>query len=142
MRATYCYLSILPARKGSFRAVDTLSPLARSRSIPLFDIPLPVLDKGKTLEGYLAERATGVHRALQGTRPVYIDVHDLPLDLRTASGVQPITYLFDRLRMSGSQAIPVTGTQADRDGSYMAAVRSIVARDRRGSYCQMLCTAL
>jgi hypothetical protein len=133
MRGSYCYLSILPARKGAFRAVDMLSPLARSRTAHLFDVPVPVLENGKTLDNYLEERADGVYRALGGTRPVYIDVHDLQLDLRTCSGAQPITFLLDSLRRRGALAIPVTGTEADRDRDYLAGVRSIVARDKRGA---------
>lgn len=132
MRGAYCYLPVLRAKKGEFRAVHSLSPSARSRLVPLFDVPVPVLRNGKTLESYLAERAKGIHSAWP-TRPLYVDVHDLPLNLRTPSGMQPITYLFDLLRMHGSFAVPVTGTEPDRDRNYLAAVRAIVARDGRGA---------
>ena len=59
MRGTYCYLPILPARGGAFRAVSWLSPTARSRLIPMFDIPDPVLGKGEIVESHLAKRAKG-----------------------------------------------------------------------------------
>lgn len=62
-----------------------------------------------------------------------MDVHDLPLNLRTASGAQPINLLFDLLRMHGSKAIPVTGTEAERGREYLAAIREIIARDHRGA---------
>ena len=132
MRGTYCYLPILPARKGAFRAMDVLSPPARSRLTPLFDVPSPVLKGNETIEVYLAERAQGIHRACGTMRPMYVDVHDLPLDLHTSSDTQPIVHLFDLLRMHSSLAVPVTGTEADRDKDYLESVRSIVARDRRG----------
>jgi len=133
MRGVYCYLPVLRAKEGEFRAVRSLSPSARSRLVPLFDVPIPVLKDGKTLGGYLAERAEGIHSAWGTARPLYVDVHDLPLDLRTSSEVQPITYLFDLLRVHGSLAVPVTGTEPDRDRDYLAAIRAIVARDRMGA---------
>lgn len=133
MRSAYCYLPILRAKEGEFHAVGSLSPAACSRLVPLFDIPIPVLRDGKTFEAYLLERAEGIHKSWRPTRPVYVDVHDLPPDLRTSSGAQPITYLFELLRMHASLAIPVTGTEADRGQDYLAAVGAIVARDRRGA---------
>src|ERR1700675_2180676 len=57
MRGTYCYLPILRARWGAFQAIGELSPIARSRLTPLFDVPVPTSKNGKTLETYLAERA-------------------------------------------------------------------------------------
>ena len=68
MRGAYCYLPILTARDGAFRAVSTLSPLARSRLTPLFDVPAPVLKEGKTLDAYLTERANGMHRCWDAGR--------------------------------------------------------------------------
>jgi hypothetical protein len=59
MRGTYCYLPILRARWGAFQAIGELSPIARSRMTPLFDVPVPTPKNGKTLETYLAERAKG-----------------------------------------------------------------------------------
>jgi hypothetical protein len=88
MRGAYCYLPIFPARDGHFLAVDALSPLARSRLTPLFDVPAP--KQGKTLEGYLASRADGIHRCWETGRSIYVDVHDFPLNLRTESGAQPL----------------------------------------------------
>ena len=130
MRGNYCYLPILRARWGAFQAVGELSPIARSRLMPLFDVPVPTPKNGKTLETYLTERAKGIHQCWGPLRPVYVDVHDLPPELRTSSGVQPITYLLDMLRMNGSLVVPVTGTEADRGQDYLTAVNAIVARDQ------------
>lgn len=133
MRGTYCYLPILRARWGAFHAVGELSPIARSRLTPLFDVPIPGPKSGKTLDAYLFDRAKGIHQSWGQDRPIYVDVHDLPPDLRTSSGAQPIAYLCDALRMHGSLAVPVTGTEADHDLDYLTAVSAIVARDRRGA---------
>ena len=133
MRGVYCYLPILPARGGAFRAVAKLSPLARSRLIPLFDVPLRVPKNNETLEDYLTKRVEGIHAAWGRGRPVYVDVHDLALDLRTSSDAAPITFLFDLLRMYSMSAIPVTGTESERDRNYLHAIRAIIARDQRGA---------
>lgn len=133
MRGTYCYLPMLRARWGAFHAVGALSPIARSRLTPMFDVAMPAFRNGKTLEDYLTERAQGIHQSWGPLRPVYVDVHDLPPDLRTSSGAQPITYLFDVQRMHGSLAVPVTGTEADRGRDYLTAVKAIVVRDQRGA---------
>lgn len=133
MRGTYCYLPILRARAGAFHALAAASPLAKSRLVPLFDLPPPVLRDGQTLEALLAKRAAGIFTTWGRVRPVYVDVHDFPLDLRTSSGVAPIVFLFDRFRENAMLAVPVTGTVSDRGRDYLTAVRNIVATDARGA---------
>jgi hypothetical protein len=81
MRASFCYLPILPARSGAFSAIAELSPDAVSRINVLFDVPAPVLKNGKTLDTYLTERAQGIHGCWERDRPLYVDVHDLDPNL-------------------------------------------------------------
>jgi hypothetical protein len=133
MRGSYCYLPILPARGGAFLAIRWLSPLAESRLTPLFDIPDPVLRDGETLEMHFAKRAKGISDAWTGTRRAYVDMHNLPAHVSMASGMHPLVYVFEHLNMHGGNAIPVTGTAADRDSAYSNAARTIVYRDRRGA---------
>jgi hypothetical protein len=125
-------MPILPARGGAFMATKWLSPLAESRLTPLFDIPDPVLKEGTTLETHFAKRAKGISDAWTKARPVYVDMHNLPPHLRMTSGAHPLAYVFDHLEMHGAQAIPVTGTAADRDVAYSNSVGSIVSKSRRG----------
>jgi len=132
MRGSYCYLPILPARGGAFLAMKWLSPLAESRLTPLFDIPDPVLRERETLEMHFAKRAKGISDAWTKIRPAYVDMHNLPPQVRMTSGLHPLMYVFEHLNMHGAQAIPVTGTAADRDGAYSDATRAVVRRDRRG----------
>lgn len=132
MRNSYCYLPILPARGGAFMATQWLSPLAESRLTPLFDIPDPVLEGKATLETHFAKRARGISNAWTKARPVYVDMHNLPPQIRMASGSHPLAYVFDHLEMYGAKAIPVTGTIADRDAAYSDTVRSIVGDIKRG----------
>lgn len=133
MRGAYCYLPILPARGGAFRAVGALSPLARSRLAPLFDIRSVVLKVGKSLDTYLNDRAKGIQNCWEPDRPVYVDVHDLPLDWKTTSGAQPIAYVVDYLRSRGSRVIPVTGTESDRGEDYLRTIRALVSRRDDGA---------
>jgi hypothetical protein len=125
-------MPILPARGGAFRAISAASPLARSRMVPMFDVRAVALKGGKTLDGYLDERARGIRQCWEIDRPVYIDVHDLPLDLRTGSGMQPITFMVESLRAHGYRAVPVTGTQEDRGADYLGAIRQLVSWNEEG----------
>lgn len=132
MRLSYCYLPILPARSGAFGAVAALSPDAVSRINVLFDVPAPALSNGKTMDAYLTERAQGIHGCWDRERPVYVDVHDLDPVLRTSTGVQPIAFVLNQLRLRGSRAIPVTGTEADRGRDYVIAVKALAAQYGEG----------
>jgi hypothetical protein len=132
MRGGYCYLPILPARGGAFRAVGAISPEARSRLAPLFNVPAPALKDGQTLDAYLAKRAEGIHGCWDTERPVYVDVHDLSPELRTSTGTQPIAYLLEQLLMRGSRAIAVTGTEITRGAEYLDAIRGLICQSRDG----------
>jgi hypothetical protein len=132
MRASFCYLPILPARSGAFSAIAELSPDAVSRINVLFDVPAPVLKNGKTLDTYLTERAQGIHGCWERDRPLYVDVHDLDPNLRTTMGAQPIAFLLNQLKLRGSRAVPVTGTAADRGTDYVNTVRALVAQHPDG----------
>jgi hypothetical protein len=132
MHNTFSYMPILPARGGAFTALKWLSPLAESRLTPLFDIPDPILKEGATLETHFAARAKGISDAWPNARPVYVDMHNLPPQLRMASGAHPLAYVFDHLDMYGTKAIPVTGTTLDRDVGYIGAAQLIVNNTRRG----------
>ncbi|HTQ76302.1 MAG TPA: hypothetical protein VMI74_18640 [Burkholderiales bacterium] len=128
MRASYCYVPVLPARGGAFRAIAALSPDARVRLTPVFNIPAAILKAGKTWEAYLAKRADGVRWCWEPARPFYIDVHDLDLELRTSTGRPPIEFVVSRLRDNGMFAIPVTGTEADRGREYLLTVKGLASR--------------
>ena len=133
MHGSYCYLPILRAKAGEFSAVATLSPRARSRITPLFDVPVQGIADEQRLDAYLRKRAEGILNAWGTDRPVYVDVHDLPHETGSSSDGPPIARLLGLLRMRGARAIPVTGTIADRGETYLADVRAIAELDRRGA---------
>jgi len=128
MRGSYCYLPILPARFGAFRAVGALSPASRSRLMPMFDVRSVILKNGETLDAYLIKRAIGISQCWEAGRPVYVDAHDLPLEARTLSGAQPIAFLVDYFRSRGARVVPVTGTEGDRGTDYLQTMRALVAQ--------------
>lgn len=64
-------------------------------------------------------------------------MHNLPPHVRMTSGAHPLTYVFEHLNMHGIQAIPVTGTAADRDATYSSAAQSIVRQGQRGALLRL-----
>lgn len=83
-------------------------------------------------EAYLTARVDGIHRCWGSRRPVYVDVHDLPLDRLTETGAQPIAHLVDLMRMRGLRPIPVTGTESERGIDYLNTIRALVAGESDG----------
>lgn len=132
MQGAYCYLPILPARDGAFRAVASLSSIARSRLTPLFYIPAPTPKDQSALDVYLAKCAQGIRGCQHTDFPVYVDVHDLAPDLRTPHGEQPIAYLMEQLRMRGIRGIPVTGTETTRGMDYVHSIRDLRTNTMKG----------
>jgi len=56
MKGSFCYLPILKARGGVFDAVRTVSPKARARIAPLFDVLPPNARQGKDPQAYLMKK--------------------------------------------------------------------------------------
>jgi hypothetical protein len=132
MRHSYCYMPILRAKAGEFSAVQALSPLAKSRTTPLFDVPVPGSSDEQDARSYLLKRAQGIVDAWGTERPIYVDVHDLPQEGATDAS---LTRLFDVLKANGAQAIPVTGTVADRGVAYPNSLECVLESETSwGSY--------
>ena len=125
MRGSYCYMPILPARYGAFRALASLSPIGRSRIAPMFDVPNVVLKANQTIDSYLEKRAREIRFCWEPDRVCYLDVHSLPLDWYTTSGRLPLQFLVDYLRARRSRVIPVTSSVLDRGPAYLHAVRGV-----------------
>lgn len=132
MSGSFCYMANLAARGGAFTAVQNLSPDAHSRSAFLFDLPRPTLEEGKTVDRELDKRAEGIAQCGKLGGRIYFDVHDFPPELVTETGLQPIEYLAQRLRRSGTVCVPVTGTISDRGPEYVESVRDIAVTDHKG----------
>ncbi len=137
MRHSYFYMPILPARGGAFGALSRLSPTTSSRLTPLLDIPDPVLHGTSDLESHYLNRAKGISEAWTHGRPLYVDMYNLPPQLRMASGMHPLRYVFDQLAHLSVSAIPVTGTEADRDTAYWHTAFSLI-RELDTGFCLRL----
>ena len=98
----------------------------------MFDVPVPNATQLEDLEAYLVKRADGIKRCWVPDRPVYVDVHDFPLEIRVR-GVWPIIHLVDGLMSRGLRPIPVCGTVSERGSEYVHAVRRLAARNGYGA---------
>ncbi len=65
-----------------------------------------------------------------GDSSCFVDLNLIRPSERMASGVHPVEYVFDDLRIMGCSAVPVTGT--DRDNAYQQEVKSILNKDKNG----------
>ena len=72
MRGSFCYMPILPARYGAFRAVASLSPAGKSLIAPVFDVPNVVLKANQTIDGYLGKRGREIRRTGLGTAAFWV----------------------------------------------------------------------
>jgi hypothetical protein len=88
MKAAFCYLPIIKARQGSFDAIRSISPIARSRLCPLFDIPRPRPDQAKDQVAYLHKKVNGIMSCWAPDRAVYIDAHDFDITSRVEGELQ------------------------------------------------------
>lgn len=122
------YVPILKGRMGEFRALE-VAPELRDHITPLVDIPrVPVADRHKPLDHHLDKTVTGIAKGWGGGRAILVDLFDIDLADRTASGDHPVSYVFRELHRRQIEAVPVIGF--DRDGAYEDAVRN--ATDRAG----------
>lgn len=124
MRGSYCYLPILKARSGAFNALRTVSPTARARIAPLFDVLPPDPKQAKDPQAYLTKKIQGIAGCWAPDRPVYLDAHAFPLDA-LIGGMPPVAVVARGLAAHGFQVVPVVGTESERGREYIAAIRRL-----------------
>jgi hypothetical protein len=124
MKGSYCYLPILKARSGAFNALRTVSPTARARIAPLFDVLPPDPKQAKDPQAYLTKKVQGIVGCWAPDRPVYLDAHAFPLDA-LIGGMPPVAVVARGLAARGFQAVPVVGTESERGREYIAAIRRL-----------------
>ena len=135
------YVPILKGKEGEFRALSTLAPVSKRILTPLIDIPRRDINPdtqqpNKLLESYLSKKANRIYSCWGSTRPIFVDLFDLALDLRMKNGDHFISYMFEHLRQNNVQAIPTTGL--DRDDQYQIAIRDVISKDGRGGCIRLL----
>lgn len=138
------YFPILRGKEGEIDAIGHLSPYARLRVRPLFDIQKPRSPAKSSIEQFLADKAREIASAWGTTRPLFIDFRRYGPDENTATGFHPAEHFFECSRQLGLQAIPVTGPESERGPGdrYINAVTDIAQRGNRGAAIRLPYEAL
>lgn len=128
------YVPCLRWKQGEYLAVFNLPPTTRRMFTPLIEVPEIGFDfeKGtitKTIDKHLAPFTK---RILQkwGRQICFVDLNLIRPDERMATGIHPVSFVFNGLRQRMCSAIPVTGL--DRDDAYQREVRKVVNKSKSG----------
>ncbi len=127
MKSSYCYLPILKARSGHFNAVRTVSPTARSRFAPLFDLLPPMGNQAAKPRAYLEKKVKGIVSCWAPERPVYIDAHDYAVDTLIDRRT-PVELVTEGIRAHGFRPVPVTGCESERGADYVRITGQLAAK--------------
>lgn len=129
------YFPIHRAKKGEIIGAGHLSPKARTRVRPTFEVQKPDDDSDESLEEYLARVAKDLSDAWDHRLPLFVDMPHFAPDVRTADGKHCVEFLFRCLRQHGMAAIPMTGPEIVRGPGYdyLDAIASIARTDGRGA---------
>ena len=128
------YVPILKGRQGELTALAALDGGARGRLTPLIEVaPIPwdfeADGPAKSAEAHLHPVPTNIAKAWGSVRPVFVDLAWIAED-SMADGTQPVATVLAGLRAADVQSIPVTGVS--RSDRHIAAIRDVIAEDRRG----------
>ena len=137
------YVPILKGKEGEFRALSLLPEVTKQKITPFIDIPRIDIDwetnlPKDTVEGHLAKKAKKISTAWGIHRAVFVDVYDLSVDLRTASGKHCIDFLFSELRKLKVVSIPAVGLDRASSREYLRAIKKTITADNRGVLIRLL----
>jgi hypothetical protein len=137
------YVPVLKGKDGEFKALYCLAPSVKRKVIPFIDIPRIDIDpKNKrpkyTIDEHLTKKAQSILKAWGTEQPLFVDLFDLSLDLRTADGNHILDFLFSKLREMEVNAIPVIGFDRSGDFEYVRATSNTIAVDGRGLCLRLL----
>jgi hypothetical protein len=116
-------------------AVGHLSPLARTRTRPTFNITKPASDNVDPIEFHLSDLASNFAKVWGTALPIFFDFPRYGPDAKGADGRHPVEYFFDCVRQWRILGIPVAGPETVRGPGlgYLEAVGHIAHRDGRGA---------
>lgn len=137
------YVPILKGKDGEFKGLSLLSEATKQRITPFIDIPRIDLDwetmrPKDTVESHLTKKAKKLSSAWGINRPVFVDVYDLSLDLRTTTGIHFVDFLFSEFRKLRVAAIPAIGLDRSSNQEYLQALAKTVSADNRGVSVRLL----
>jgi len=129
------YVPCLRWKQGEYQAVLKLPDTIKNVFTPLIEIPELGWDfeekkEKKTIDELLFGFALKKVYKKWGTSPCFVDLGLTPPAKRMENGVHPIRFIFDELRATKCQAIPVTGLL--RDTKYQQEIKGILAKDKKG----------
>ncbi|MET1531143.1 beta family protein [Burkholderia sola] len=129
------YVPVLKWRQGEYLALSRLTATVMDWVTPLFEVPTEAWDfeaeaPAKSLDEHLSKFGMRLKQKWD-TRRCFVDSPFIDGDACVESGVHHLAHIFDLARAAGAMPVPVFGL--GRSEAYVAAVRAIVDRDRRGA---------
>lgn len=123
------YVPVLKARQKEFKAIQLLDPAVMNNMTPLFELMPPSTDDEQELIDMVEQFCSRTLSALGTTKLFFLDLLWINHSL-TVNGKSVIEWVFDRLRVFGLQAVPVTSPS--RSFIYQNAVKNVLQVDKKG----------
>lgn len=108
------YFPIHRAKKGEIVATGHLSPHARARVRPIFDVQKQNVKDGRKIEEYFNDLAEDIVQSWGTRHALLIDFSRYEPDAVVRDGRHCIEYLFSYFRQRSMQGIPVAGPESVR----------------------------
>ena len=129
------YVPCLRWKQGEYQAILHLFDTSKDYITPLIEVPEIGFDfefqtPAKSLDDHLSLFIKRV-KPKWDSRLCFVDLRLISQADRMADKSHPLTFIFNRLRSQGCQAIPVTGL--NRDIYYQKATRQAMFEDGRGA---------
>ncbi len=128
------YVPTLRGKSGELSALAHLSPLAKSWTVPIIDIPKPPHINALEVSEQVAERITTLRESWGTANELYIDLSRYGTEGRDDRYSHPVTDTFKLARQCRLKALPICGTTLTRgpETAYFDAVSDIAKIDGRG----------
>lgn len=128
------YFPIHRAKRGEISAIGHLSPEARTRIRPTFDIPKPKAKNKDPIEYHLSDIASELAKNWGMSLPLFVDFSQYGPDEKAADGRHHAEYFFDCAHQLRMLAIPAAGPESIRGPGYgyLNAIARAAHRDGRG----------
>lgn len=132
--SNFHYIPCLRWKQGEYQAVLRLPNTIKKMFTPLIEVPEMGWDfeerkNAKTIDEHLLPFAKRVH-AKWGESFCFVDMKHIPSTEKMATGIHPISFVFNNLRDIKCSAVPVIGF--DRDTIYQQEIKTILDKDKRG----------